>query len=509
MLALVPPADRQAPDKNIRGLVNQAFPKRRALAWLVVLHRWLGIGACLLFLLWFLSGLVMLYVGFPDLTAAEKARYQGDIEWARVSVTPDEAMRWLGLQAFPRDLRLEMSGGQPVYRVSTSTGRFSLSAIDGKPIERIDAVSARAIAALVSGTTPRSVTTLDSDQWTVAGTFEGHRPLHRVALGDAAGTELYVSSRSGEIVLDSTARERTWNWVGSVVHWIYFKELRARPGLWSQVVKWVSGACIFVALTGLWLGIDRLRIRRAGALTPFRGWMAWHHVSGIVGGIVVLTWIFSGWMSMGPAVPWNSSVDAANRAAGLAAYAGHSEPTFGARLDLLRSLPASSARDATFTWVLGRPEIVLSDGAGRKRAIDALTGEARRWSRAQIESGAKLLVPGARLSATHWLNEEDAYWYSGDSQRVLPVLRFEFDDEERTWVHVDPMSGRILGWLQSGDRVNRWLFDALHTLDFRWLLAHESIRLGLIWLLSAMGLTISLSGAVIGWRRLRATARNQ
>ena len=171
------------------------------------------------------------------------------------------------------------------------------------------------------------------------GTFDGHRPLHRVEFGDAAGTHLYVSSHTGEIMLDSTSRERTWNWVGSVVHWLYFRDLRARPVLWSQIVKWTSGLCIFVAITGLWLGIDRLRVRRRnGSFTPFRGWMAWHHLAGVAGGIVVLTWIFSGWLSMGPAVPWNSKFDPERRAAGLAAYAGSTEPTFATSLEVLHAL---------------------------------------------------------------------------------------------------------------------------------------------------------------------------
>lgn len=35
-------------------------------------HRWLGVGGCLLMLVWFLSGIVMLYVGYPKLTPEER-----------------------------------------------------------------------------------------------------------------------------------------------------------------------------------------------------------------------------------------------------------------------------------------------------------------------------------------------------------------------------------------------------------------------------------------------------
>jgi hypothetical protein len=48
------------------------------------------------------------------------------------------------------------------------------------------------------------------DQWTVSGAFNRHRPLYRIAIGDEADTDLYVSSSTGEVVGDTTRRERGW-----------------------------------------------------------------------------------------------------------------------------------------------------------------------------------------------------------------------------------------------------------------------------------------------------------
>ena len=39
---------------------------------LVVVHRWLGVAFCLLFAMWFVSGIVMHFVAFPALTEAER-----------------------------------------------------------------------------------------------------------------------------------------------------------------------------------------------------------------------------------------------------------------------------------------------------------------------------------------------------------------------------------------------------------------------------------------------------
>lgn len=482
--------------------------QRKLLTGLIVTHRWLAIFTCLLFVMWFLSGLVMMYVGFPNLSAAEKSRGLDRIRWEKVQIAPDQALAIAGVAKFPRELRLEMMADEPVYRVrSHGAVPLTISAVDGRVINQVDALQAVRIASeFADATEARLVETLERDQWTVAGTFTGHRPLHRVAIDDAAGTELYVSSTNGEVMLDTTRRERVWNWFGSVIHWIYFTELRANPPLWRQVVLWTSGVGIFVAISGLWLGIDRLRVLRrypGRRVTPYRGWMAWHHIAGVVGGIFLLTWIFSGWMSMGPPVPWQSDFNARAAEEGLAAYRGNVEPRTGATLETLNALQGRVANTATFTWLAGQPLIVLNNSERHATVVDASTGMKLHLADEMILAAARQLVPGAQPVSHVRLNEEDAYWYSHHNERKLPVLRVMFDDPDQTWAYIDPDTGAVLARIRASDRIHRWVFSALHSLDFRWLLAHRPAWDAVMWTLSLAGLVISVSGVVIGWRRLR------
>lgn len=483
--------------------------KRTAWKWLVVGHRWLGIGTCLLFVMWFLSGLVMMYVAFPSLTKPERIALSQRIDWSRVTITPEQVLRELSLDEYPRELRLTMMNGEPVYRVNVSGGPpRALSAVDGHIIEHTDSRTALSIArGSAPDAQPMSAKTLEADQWTVAQTFSPHRPLYRIALNDPSGTELYVSSRTGEIVLDTTARERAWNWVGSVAHWLYFRDLRAKPAVWSQVVMWTSGVGIVVAIAGLWLGIDRLRIRRrngGSTMTPYRGWMAWHHLAGIIGGTFMLTWIFSGWLSMGPPVPWEKEFNARRMAEGVAAFSGNIEPDFGTSLPVLRRLNDRDVREASFVWALDKPQIVLTDSTQQVTVVDGLTGEDRILAEQDLIDAAPRLASDAQLVATQRLDREDVYWYSRNGERKLPVLRFVFDDPDRTWVHVDPQTGKVLGWMRSSDRVHRWLFNAFHSWDFRWLLQNRPAWDLVMWVLSLAGLMISISSVVIGWRRLKS-----
>ncbi len=125
-----------------------------------------------------------------------------------------------------------------------------------------------------------------------------HRPLYRIALNDAPGTELYVSSTTGEVVLATTHHERIWNYVGSVAHWIYPTILRSNAAAWSKTVWTLSLVALIAAVAGVVLGVIRLQVSRRGLQTPFRGWHAWHHVLGLFSATFVLTFIFSGWLSM-------------------------------------------------------------------------------------------------------------------------------------------------------------------------------------------------------------------
>jgi uncharacterized iron-regulated membrane protein len=476
--------------------------------WLVFAHRWLAIGTCLLFVIWFMSGLVLMYVDFPNLTARERTARLAGIDWQRVLVTPAQALRLPEVTEFPRELRLEMMGEEPVYRIEPGDAPpITVSALTGRVVSGVSAEQARDIAApSMRPARPVTVRTVTRDQWTVSSGFNVHRPLHVVRFDDDAATDLYVSSRDGDIVLDTTARERGWNWIGAVIHWIYFSDLRTHPAAWRQVVLWLSGIGIVVAISGLWLGIDRLRLRRrtrGASITPFRGWQGWHHIAGVIGGIFLLTWIFSGWLSMDPPGPWSSDPDMARIRAGIAAYRGHDAPDFEASLDVLHSLAARDVRTASFSWLGGRPLIVLGENDGRQRVVAGESGASVELKTDDVFAAARSLVPDAHISDSVVLREPDAYWYSHREERSLPVLRIIYDDAQRTWIYLDPASSVVLARIDASGRLHRWLFNALHSFDVHWLLAQRPLRDAVMWLLSIAGLAVSLSGVVLGVRRLR------
>lgn len=268
---------------------------------LTLLHRWLGILCAPLFAMWFASGIVMHFVPYPALTEAERVDGLAPIDLARVLHGPHEAVAASGAVAAPRIRLLQRPDG-PIYVVSGATYLAALRADDMTPADVRTQSLALAIAidhAHRRGLDGAGATVAESvrrDQWTVAGDLDRHRPLWRVALGDGAGTELYVSSVTGEVVRDTTRRERWWSYAGSVAHWLYPTPLRARPHAWTATVWVVSGLASIAALAGALLGIARLIARRG--LSSAGGWHARHHALGLLCATFVLTWIVTGWLSV-------------------------------------------------------------------------------------------------------------------------------------------------------------------------------------------------------------------
>lgn len=478
---------------------------------LYLIHRWLGIVACLLFVLWFVSGLVMMYVRFPALGEAERLAGLPALDLAQAQLGPDQAWRAAGLPGWPASrLWLEMmvradGGAEPVWRTRDAAGRpLTIAATDGRLIESVDVARAAAIAGAFAGGAPvRHLETRERDQWTMpnANAFEALRPLHRFAVEGGAGLELYVSARNGEVVRDSSRFERGWSWLGTLLHYYTYAVLREQPMLWRQTVLWTSGLGIVAALSGLIVGWWRLRVRRryrGGAVTPHRGWKAWHHLAGVTGGVFVLTWVASGWLSMTPA---GLLARQGPSTAALAAYAGErGEFPWPPSLE-----PAAAAglREVEAWRFDGQAMLLLRDARGERRSLRAADGRVAVVTPEAVAAAAHRLMPGAGLARMTLLTEADRYWYSRRQPLLLPVWRVEMNDAAASWLYVDPANGRLVASSNRDARLRRWLFNAAHSLDFPWLIPHRPAWDGVMWVLSLLGLVVSVSGVLIGWRHLR------
>lgn len=464
-----------------------------------LLHRWLGVGIGFVVLFWFVSGVIMLFVTRPALDDTERLRALPELNVNAASVTPLAAWQSLGLPGWPDAVRLNAATGQPAYHFLAEGKWSSVRAADGMPllepvVERAPETAGRfAPAANIEIVTPVEV-----DQWTVYRSYDAWRPFLRVEFDN--GDDVYVSSRTGEAVLDTGTWERAWNWLGSVVHWIYFAPLRQQTELWRTIVLVCSFVALTLAATGLWLGFQRLRLLRRYSgrrITPYRdGLKKWHHLLGVAGGGFVVSWLLSGWLSMSPF--------------GLAAAA---RPSPHDRLQLaggplsdevLRRQAAWSEGTCEIEWLrLGGEGIMRQrDQKGESRLVTHGGTQMPALSLDTIERAAAQLRPGSSYIA-EWLREPDQRYYPlRHDKKLFPVARISFNDAQNSVFYIDPEAASITMLSDRTDGSYRWLFLALHRLDFPPLVAHPLFRDVVVILFSLLGGGVAMTGCVLGWRRL-------
>jgi len=469
-----------------------------------LLHRWLGISLGLFILLWFLSGLVMLFVEYPQLKPGERLEHEQALNLRLVKVNPGQAWASLNDPNSPESVRLSMLGMRPVYSFLQDKQRLAVWADSGQPVV-VDPALAKQSARHFSGLHSINETTdlIDHDQWSISSSLNTHRPLYRTALHDAESTELYVSSRTGEVVLDTNRSERAWNWAGSVIHWVYFTPLRMAREVWRQVVMWIAGAGLLLAVLGLWLGIQRLRIRRRysqGRHSPYHGWKYWHHTVGLAAGIFCITWLFSGWLSMTP-FGWFSDRSLSAEEAG--AWSGHVLSLEDMRLPVQSPSAGNkeiSTKEIEWLAFAGRPYLLARSVEGETLVDASSGGKIPSFTADALIKQAMLLRPGTAIENTVWLTEGDAYFRQDKNRKVLRVT---FADKQRTSYYIDEATARILGSQDSGSRVYRWLFNGLHRMDIPPLGDRLLARRIVIFTLSAGGILLTIAGLVLAWRRIR------
>ncbi len=476
------------------------------MAALTIAHRWLGIALCLLFGMWFATGAIMMYVPFPALPAQEVIAQSPAINGSQLG-SLQAALEASGSSSWTR-LRLRAYDGRPLLIAERETGRLIAHFADtGEAFAGVDAQAAGQIAERFTNRDAREVEgPIDHDQWVVHQQFDQYRPLYRVSLDDAAGTQLYVSQNSAELVQRTSRQQRGWNSVGAVLHWIYPTIIRKNWRLWDGLVWWLSLLGLVGALSGVVLGVLRLRKRRDSKRlgSPFFGWMWLHHVLGLVIGVFIVAWIFSGWLSMDHGRLF-------------------SEPNPSARqTEQYRGLPLREAArglgEAALNSFAGAAEVEISaiDGdplivmrrAGRSDValIDGGDGLVP-LSPSIVESAIARAWPGHSVIDRYSVPPSDVYGNLLEGSLGPEVIRYVLDDDGRTWVHVDMSGGGIVSVMDRSRRAYRWLYNGLHSLDFPglaqrrplWDLVMLSLLLG--------GFTFSVTAAVVGCRRLMLTIR--
>lgn len=493
---------------------------RRLKRWVVVAHLYLGVALSLLSVMWFASGVVLMYAPFPGFSQARQDVRGTRLDCSRCSVALAEALSAMHHRDPAATVRLGMLLDRPVYRFLGTDRRWhALFADDASAWQDAGGNETRLIAARYAalGDTPVSelARITEPDQWTVEAVLRNQLPLFRVDFADASGTRVYVSAAGGEAITSSTRRERLLAWIGAIPHWLYPRMLRSHLVAWRRTIITIAALGVAMSLTGLAIGVWQLRWRRRAkrsghlpARSPYRTrWMRWHHYLGLFFGVITFTWFLSGLLSIDPS-DWSPG-DGPTAAEQLAFAGGDAD---GAQFTLG---PADAARrlsvdgplhELRATMVGGKGYWVGSGYGARPRLVSAATdasAEPGAMSLVTLADAAVGLVPGARIVRVDTLRAYDDFYYPASHRApLLPVLRVRFDDREHRTFYLDPRTGAIALREVTRSRLERWLYTGLHDLDFRALYSRRPLWDAVMLFLSLGGLALATTGVAIGWKWL-------
>jgi len=484
-------------------------------------HRWIGITLGALTFTWFVSGIAMMYYPWPAPTASEEI---ARLEPLRLDATArligfDSALAAGGDRGGGAiGARLARWNGGLVYLLWRGSGSRPravavVDAVSGRVLSPIDSTQAIAVARrwVEPAATFASADLLESgDHYLLSSEYRHGFPAWVVRFADANRTSVYVSRAGGFVVGIVTNRTRWTTWLGTVPHWLYFKWLYSRHFEWWLWVSYVLPAIAMLAgASGIVIGVHQLLPhwrRGAWRISAYRGASQWHHLAGIVFGVLVVTWSLSGLLEvLGPDVSPPERQVATVRGRGDARASIREMDAVASAARAVGAVADPVAVD--YVRILGVPAFVVRftggtrvfvDGTGTTR-LELIPGDAVSVARVAIGAPVDRGIRSVERLATY-----DAYYYARFHRELpLPVYRVAFTDADRSVVYVDAVSGEPVGYVDPEVRSYRWLRDGLHSFDFPALNSRRVLWQSIVLPLMLGGTLIAATGLWLVARRLR------
>jgi hypothetical protein len=483
---------------------------------LIFVHRWLGVVLCLLFLLWFPSGFVMMYWDYPSVTPADRLAHLAALDPATIKFSPVEAAAKAEVDA-TGSARLTTFAGRPIYRFGGRGESAVVYADTGEEQIEVTQNDVARIAQMWSGQSVKAArveAVEQSDQWTLQNRVRDLQPLWKFSWPD--GRQLYVSEANGDVIQYTTTASRVGAYFGAIPHWLYFPPLRRNGLTWSRVVIWSSGiatvSSILGVVIGVWMYSPSKRYRHHGspASIPYSGWKRWHTIIGLIVGIGAVTWAFSGMLSMEPFPERDDR--GARRSQQTIAQALRSRAPLDkfavkdprAALAQLAGLPV---KDLELTAFAGEPAYFATIAPGDTRIVPVNGEPLRELDSQRIRDIVTRVTRPLGGATVDVISQYDRYYLDRHRAAPLPVVRVQMNDTGGSRYYIDPKSARIVGGYSSSGFMDRWLYHGLHSMNFPWLYnyrpAWDIVVIGFM----LGGTALALTSLVLAWqvlgRRLR------
>ena len=458
------------------------------------------------FLMWFVTGLVLVYFPFPNVSDSQKYEKMDalpaslpDLEQilARLPET-DRTVKKIQVRSFQ---------DQTLFTIKTKDSLYTYCADISQDIKPLTKQTFEKIAKKWVNAPVAKIDTIHKrDQWIMYTRYLREMPIYKYYFDDKEKHQLYISSKTGEVQQFSDKKERFWAWMGAIPHKFYFTSLRVNQDAWLISLKTGGVIALIAAITGMYIGLFifyRSRKLKLGVSPYKKHWYKWHHITGLVFGVFLITWAFSGAMALQRIPQWVLKTDG-DYSVPSSKFRGKQLPIESYQLDY-RMLIAKHPDLKSIEWGHFQDIPVYNIVTGNQEmTIDASSSEVKELflPEVEIDKAIRQIHGKDAVFTTSLINEYEEYYLSRKRTYPLPAYKVLVDNADKSRYYIDPKTGDFR-YLNRSRLAKKWIFSGLHYLNIKWLVERPFLWTISIWVLCLGGAYVSLSGVYLSVKYLK------
>ena len=473
---------------------------KKLVGLLFKVHKYTGTVISVFFLMWFLSGLVLIYHPYPrvpeDMFNSKKETLPSSLpEIAYIRERAGDEITGLKVRQFQEQTLMDIKTKGKNFTLTTDT-LHQIKPIDFKCVEKVAKHWTDAPVKKVDTLRKRS-------QWVLFSRYERELPIYKFHFEDKDKTHLFISGKTADVQQLTTSGTRFWAYIGAIPHKLYIPALRRNTQMWMDSFVVGASVCLAAALTGFILGlyifIRRKRVKGVWG-NPYRTrWQRVHFAAGLIFGIFLVSWAVSGLFAMKRVPQWLIKTEAPYVFDKTRLWGKNLLPLDAYKLSFNKVKEAyPQLKEITLARFAEVPAYIIIEGAN-ERYLDASKEEVSILDIPQqtIEDGFRRIYGDGVQIAVSKLEEYDNYYINLRQTYTLPVYKVEVDNNDEDLYYVSPEDGYIK-YLNKNKKADRWLFNFLHYFNLPSLLSRPALWSAIIWILCTGCAVVCLSGVVLG-----------
>lgn len=248
------------------------------------------------------------------------------------------------------------------------------------------------------------------------------------------------------------------------------------------------------------------RKRKRYEFSPYRKTIwKWHHLTGLIFGIFVFTFVFSGMMSLANLPDWLVKVH--NPEIRSRIYKPIPIQPENYNMDYRTLLKEYEGQIKRIEWshfgTIPYYKTIMGDQPLFFHAADTLP---RKLSLQEKDILFYIEKIHPEEKEIQLMTAYDNYYLSLTGQLPLPVYKVKVNDPDRSIYYIDPASASVR-YFNKKQRAHHWTYQAMHSFKIKFLAERPLLWNILMWTTMLGGTLVSITGVCLGLRYLRRKFR--